>query len=103
MINYAEYCIRHDKGTMLNIWTGENSVKEQFIYKFPNGYGASVIRFPGTYGYSEGLWELAVIKFSDNNDCDDFELVYDTPITDDVLGFLDVDDVSEVLNDIFRL
>ena len=37
----------------------------QHTYKFPNGYGASVIRHEGSYGYSQGLWELAVLDGED--------------------------------------
>ena len=69
-------------------------------YKFPNGYGASVICQPGSYGFEEGLSELAVLKFHGDRDC---SLVYDTPITNDVLGFLNEDQVDEVLAAIARL
>ncbi len=31
----------------------------QKIYKFENGYGASVIRHRGSYGFEEGKWEIA--------------------------------------------
>ena len=31
----------------------------QKVYKFPNGYGASVIQHRGSYGYQKGLWEVA--------------------------------------------
>ena len=36
----------------------------QHIYKFPNGYGASVIKTDYSYGGKNGLWELAVYDFS---------------------------------------
>jgi hypothetical protein len=54
---------------------------------FPNGYGISVVRFTtpfgvGSYGVDEGLYESAVLKGTEV----DWELCYDTPITDDVLG-----------------
>lgn len=32
----------------------------QRIYHFDNGYGASVVRFTYSYGFEQGLWELAV-------------------------------------------
>jgi len=62
---------------------------------FPNGYSASVVRGSGTYGAAEGLYELAVMH--------DGRLVYDTPITDDVLGYLSEGDVTERLNEIAML
>ena len=62
---------------------------------FDNGYGVSVIRSPYSYGGNQGLYELAVIK--DNNLC------YDTPITDDVLGYLTEDQVSDYLRQIQEL
>ena len=65
----------------------------QRIYKFPNGYGASVICHKGSYGYSKGLWELAVLnEFG--------ELDYTTPITNDVLGHLSEEEVILKLNEI---
>lgn len=45
------------------------------VYQFSNGYHASVIH--GEYSY--GL-ELAIFK--------DGEICYDTPITDDVVGYI---------------
>lgn len=54
----------------------------------------SVIRSSMTYGGSEGLFELAMLR---NDKC-----VYDTCITDDVLGWLEVEDVLEVLEKVAR-
>ena len=62
---------------------------------FDNGYGASIIKSPHSYGGNQDLYELAVIK--DNDIC------YDTPITDDVLGYLTEDDVTKYLNQIQNL
>ena len=70
---------------------------------FPNGYGASVIRFSQKFhgvqiesrGGSAGLYELAVTHRG--------RLCYDTPITDDVLGYLTEDDVTRVLGEIEAL
>ena len=57
---------------------------------FDNGYGASVVRHAYSYGGKIGLYELAVI---DNKE----EICYTTPITDDVIGYLREEDVSEVM------
>lgn len=62
----------------------------QLLFRFPNGYGASVIYGVGTYGWHEGLFELAVLWWESNNR---YFLVYDTPITNDVLGYLTPEDV----------
>lgn len=60
------------------------------IYKFPNGYGASVIEGHLFYTDETHPYELAVVKFDNyNNDDDEFYITYTTPITDDVLGYLD--------------
>lgn len=57
--------------------------------EFPNGYGASVIRGPYSYGGDEGLYELAVLKGG--------RVCYDTEITEDVLGHLTEADVTRLL------
>lgn len=69
----------------------------QKIYKFGNGYGASVIRSIFSKGHEEGLWELAVIDIYEDGY---FELCYDTPITDDVIGNLTGEEVNEYLKKI---
>ncbi len=71
----------------------------QKVYKFPNGYGASVVQFFGSYGYDQGKWELGVVKWNGDN----FKLTYDTPITDDVLGYLTWQDVEKHLAEIKSL
>jgi len=58
---------------------------------FANGYGASVIKYPYSYGAEEGLYELAVFG-------KDGQLTYDTPITDDVIGYLTPEEVEELLD-----
>ena len=67
----------------------------QAVIHFENGYGASVIKHPRSYGGPDGLFEIAVLK--------DGQLCYDTPITDDVIGWCDDNKVEEVLNSIKNL
>lgn len=62
---------------------------------FANGYGASVVCHKGSYGGPEGLYELAVLKGD--------SICYDTPITNDVLGWLDPASVTDVLRQIEAL
>lgn len=69
-------------------------VGTQWKFKFANGYGASVIN--DGYGRDHGLFELAVIG-------PDGRLNYETPIADDVLGYLRASDVADVLDKIEAL
>ncbi|HAO5608260.1 TPA: hypothetical protein IP790_000707 [Listeria monocytogenes] len=72
----------------------ENFFNEQILYKLPNNYGASVVSGPFTYGL-----ELAVIYFSNKN----WDIDYDTPITNDVLGHLNKESLKQALEDIYNL
>ena len=63
---------------------------------FDNGYGASVIIGPHTYGGEDGLYELGVLG-------KDKKLTYDMPVTDDVKGYLSEDDVTKLLEQIQKL
>jgi hypothetical protein len=64
--------------------------------QFENGFGASVVKTDYTYGGDKGLYELAVLD-SDGN------LTYDTPVTDDVIGYLRPEDVTDVMAKIQQL
>ena len=74
----------------------------QKIYRFANGYGASVVKGEHTYGGDEGLWELAVITFALKADNHTYTLCYDTPITQDVEGNLNDGEVEEMLDKIIK-
>lgn len=71
-----------------------------YVFKFENGYGASIIKNIASYGNIENLFELSVIKFTDDYS---WELCYDTEITNDVIGCLDNNDVLELLERIKNL
>ena len=66
---------------------------------FPNGYGVSVVQFPGSYGYEEGLYEVAILKGLE----EDWEICYDTPITDDVIGYQSMEDIDNLLSQVESL
>ncbi len=50
----------------------EDRINEQigihYIFRFPNGYGASIVKMFGSEGYEQDLWELAVILFEEETD-----------------------------------
>ena len=71
----------------------------QYVFRFDNGYGASVIKHAYSYGYEEDLWELAVLEFYDG----DYHICYDTEITDDVIGYLTDKEVCAYLDRIKEL
>lgn len=60
---------------------------------FENGFGVSVVIGPHTYGGTEGLYELAVLEGTKGN----WEITYDTPLTDDVLGRLSEKEVEDTI------
>lgn len=57
---------------------------------FDNGYGISVVRHRYSYGGPSGLYEIAVLD-------KDGRITYSTPITQDVIGYLTSDDVSDIM------
>jgi len=63
---------------------------------FDNGYGASVVKHEHSYGGDKGLYELAVLG-------KDGQITYDTPITNDVIGYLTEDEVTDFLRQIQEL
>lgn len=62
----------------------------QGVVMFDNGYGASVVQTDYSYGGRLGLYELAVLD-------KDGHITYNTPITEDVIGYLDPEKVTEKL------
>jgi hypothetical protein len=67
----------------------------QYVHRCGNGLGVSVIP-------DRELYEIAVIHFYGPGD-DDFDLIYDTPITGDVLRGLTVGEVNEVIRRVAEL
>lgn len=67
----------------------------QAIAEFPNGYGASVVRFPGVHNYHFGRYEIAVLKGGN--------LCYTTPVTNYTVNNLTESGVTEILAEIGNL
>lgn len=83
---------------------GTTTFHSQLIAEFPNGYGASVVRGPYTYGGPEGYFELAVLHYDPTDDGGDrWPLCYQSGITDDVIGWLTPEQVVAKLHEIARL
>ena len=67
---------------------------------FPGGYGLSVVRFKHPYStrYSsytdDKTWEVAIIKGTK----DQWEICYDTELTNDVLGHQTKEDINKIIN-----
>ena len=72
----------------------------QYIFKFDNGYGASVIKNIMSYGHAQDLFELAVIEFIDEFT---WKICCSTEITDDVIGYLTNNGVLNLLERIKHL
>ena len=60
---------------------------------FENGYGVSVVSHSYSYGGRDGLFEIAVLDKDGN-------LTYDTPVTNDVIGYLTEEDVTDVMKQV---
>jgi hypothetical protein len=63
---------------------------------FDNGYGVSVVSHTYSYGGKDGLFEVAVLDKDGN-------LTYDTPVTNDVIGYLTEEDVTDVMKQVQEL
>lgn len=75
---------------VVSVRDGDRTLGERKIVTFANGYQASIVNHSFSYGTT-----LAVMH--------DGNIVYDTPITDDVVGHLDGDSLREVLERIAAL
>jgi hypothetical protein len=80
----------------------ESNDGDEIAYElFPNHYGISVVRGPYSEGGRMGLYEIAVIKMTP--DMERSEICYDTPVTNDVIGHLKPEYVTEYMIQIQKL
>ena len=68
----------------------------QKIYRFPNGYGASVIKNDYSYGNQLGLWEIALLRFNDEGA--HWLTTLEPYFEDGLIGYLDDAEVLKLLN-----
>ena len=63
---------------------------------FENGFGVSVVSHTYSYGGKDGLFEIAVLD-------EDGDLTYNTPVTNDVVGYLNPDEVTDIMEEVQKL
>jgi len=83
-----------------------NSINKgmQILFRFPNDYGISLICNSTSYGSDEDKFEIAIIAFhSKEDDNEDWDLIYSSPITDDVLGHQSKEDVFDIIEQTIKL
>lgn len=71
------------------------------IHKFKNGYGASIVCHEGSYGHERGEFEIAVLHGFNSEGY--ANVCSSSPITDDVLGFVQPERVDGILEKIQSL
>ena len=92
----GEFDMEVEKIDLYEVFAGYGKDAVQYIYKFSNGYGASVVRHNSSMGNNKGLYELAVLD-------KDGSLCYDTPITNDVIGSLKFEEAEDICYKISQL
>lgn len=70
----------------------------QYKYLFPNGFGASLIKHEGSYGFDKGLWELAALGKED-----EFIGMSHFGWNDDVKGYLSAKESKSLLQEIYNI
>jgi hypothetical protein len=73
-----------------------NSINKgmQLLFRFDNNFGLSVVCHSFSYGRHDDKFEIAVIKFDSDNI---WHITYNTPITNDVLGYQSKEDVFDFI------
>ena len=80
--------------------------KRQAIQFFENGFGISIINIKNhdgtflSYTKSEEEYEIAVLQKRENGSS---SITYETPITDDVIGYLGIKEVYKIMKEIEKL
>lgn len=48
---------------LVEAYTNEKTDCGYYRFYFPNGYGASVLKQPGSVGYEQDLWQVRVLEY----------------------------------------
>lgn len=97
---------------VIDVWedTIHDEVGIHYLFRFPNGYGASVVKIFGSDGWDNDRWELCCVMWeTDNTDKidpdEEYVLTYPYEIChgQDVLGNLTDRDVRKILRKIRKL
>ena len=70
----------------------------QWIFRFENGYGASVIKNLGSYGYDDDLFEIITVHYIDGPDF--YELCHIIKEIPSPMGYLTNEQVMQCLQKI---
>jgi len=71
-------------------------------FRFPNDWGASVVRHMASKGGKEGFWEVGLISFPYKDD-NNFFVRLDTKLMTETQGYLFVDEAIDWLDKIKEL
>ena len=80
--------------------------KRQAIYFFKNGYGISIINIKNhngaflSYTNTKTEYEIAVLQKRENGSS---SITYETPITDNVIGYLKIEEVYKIMEEVEKL
>ena len=80
--------------------------KRQAIYFFENGYGISIINIKNhdgtflSYTKTKTEYEIAVLQKRENGSS---SITYETPITDNVIGYLKIEGVYKIMEEVEKL
>jgi hypothetical protein len=99
-LDFAEYEIDLNAKCSCGCMEGKRIHK---IYRFPNGYGASVVQTPHKAGFPEGGYRILIIHFDTDPPDNSYCVVDSTPLTEGVLECTDWREVELGLGKIFSL
>lgn len=77
----------------------EDITSQQAVMFFSNGYGVSVLLGRRFYSNGVNTYELAVLRGNE----DMYKLDYTTHVTDDVLGYITEDEVTQAMLEVQQL